>query len=82
MCYNQVMKITDEEIARLAELSALDLTPSETAGLKRDLENIVGYVAQLKEVDTEGVEPTYQVYDLLLNKKVIRKQECFKKAEN
>jgi aspartyl-tRNA(Asn)/glutamyl-tRNA(Gln) amidotransferase subunit C len=28
------------------------------------MENILGYVETLNELDTEGVEPTYQVTDL------------------
>lgn len=48
----------------LAQLSNLELSDDEIENLKTDLGNILGYVAQLGELDTEGVEPTYQVTDL------------------
>jgi aspartyl-tRNA(Asn)/glutamyl-tRNA(Gln) amidotransferase subunit C len=45
----------------LAQLSNLKLSSSEVESLRSDLENILGYIEQLGELDTEGVEPTYQV---------------------
>lgn len=32
--------------------------------LKKDLGEILKYVSQLDEVDVEGVEPTYQVFEM------------------
>jgi aspartyl-tRNA(Asn)/glutamyl-tRNA(Gln) amidotransferase subunit C len=58
------MKITDAEVQHLAELSKLTLSEAEAASLKHDLESILDYVSQLNEVKTEGVQPTYQVFDL------------------
>ena len=40
------------------------MSEAEKTDLKRDLSAILGYVKQLDEVDTDGVEPTYQVLDL------------------
>ncbi|MDB5162871.1 MAG: glutamyl-tRNA amidotransferase [Candidatus Saccharibacteria bacterium] len=37
---------------------------NETESLRTELESIVGYIEQLSELDTTGVEPTYQVTDL------------------
>ena len=53
--------ITTDDVRHLAQLSNLQLTDDEVENLRGDLENIVGYIEQLGELDTAGVEPTYQV---------------------
>ena len=58
------MKNTREDILHLAKLSNLSLEESEIESLQRDLDNIVGYISQLDELNTEGVEPTYQVFEM------------------
>lgn len=66
MNYNKhhMTQISHDDVQYLARLSNLQLTDDETEGLRADLENILGYVQQLSELDTSGVEPTYQVTDL------------------
>lgn len=59
-----MVKISASELARLAELSNLDLGESEAAAMTADLEQILGYVEQLNEVNTDNIEPTYQVLPL------------------
>ena len=56
--------ISTSDIQHLASLSSLALADDEVDGLRQDLENIIGYIKQLGELDTEGVEPTYQVTGL------------------
>lgn len=56
--------ISTSDIQHLASLSSLALTDDEVDGLRQDLENIIGYIKQLGELDTAGVEPTYQVTGL------------------
>jgi aspartyl-tRNA(Asn)/glutamyl-tRNA(Gln) amidotransferase subunit C len=56
--------ISRDEVLHLAQLSNLQLSDDEVAGLQTDLGNILQYVQQLGELDTTGVEPTYQVTDL------------------
>lgn len=53
--------ITIDDVKRLATMSALAITDTQIEALRRQLEDILGYVAQLDEVDTTGIEPTYQV---------------------
>lgn len=48
----------------LASLSNISLTDEEVASMQADLENILNYVSQLESIDTDGVEPTYQVNGL------------------
>lgn len=57
-------QISKDDVQYLAQLSNLQLGEEETEALRTDLENIVGYIQQLSELDTTGVEPTYQVTDL------------------
>lgn len=53
--------ITINDVKHLAQLSALYVTDQEAEELSKQLEEILNYVEQLNEVDTEGLEPTYQV---------------------
>lgn len=53
--------ITTQDVQHLARLSNLQLSDSETEALRADIERILAYVEQLSELDTSGVEPTYQV---------------------
>jgi aspartyl-tRNA(Asn)/glutamyl-tRNA(Gln) amidotransferase subunit C len=57
-------QISRDEVQHLAQLSSLQLSDDEIDGLRIDLGNILGYIKQLSELDTTGVEPTYQVTDL------------------
>ena len=58
------MEIKREDILHLAVLSNLSLKEDEIEPLKKDLEGIIKYISQLDELDTEGVEPTYQVFEM------------------
>lgn len=51
------------QIAHLAELSSLSLTEEEATGMAAELDAIVGYVAELGTLDTEGVPPTSHVLE-------------------
>ncbi len=51
-------RITREQVDRIAELARLSLEGEEAAAMERDLERILDYVADLQELDTEGVMPT------------------------
>jgi len=56
--------ITNDDVRHLAQLSSLQLTDDEIVHLQVDLANILAYIDQLNELDTTGVEPTYQVTGL------------------
>ena len=58
------MNNTRDDILHLAKLSSLQLTDAEISALQQDVTNIVGYISQLGELDTTGVEPTYQVFEM------------------
>ena len=57
-------QISRDDVLHLAQLSSLELSDVEIDGLRVDISNILGYVEQLSKLDTQGVEPTYQVTDL------------------
>ena len=46
------MKVTDKDVAYVAELANLDLTNEERSGMLRDLNSILDYVDRLNELDT------------------------------
>ena len=56
-----MVKVTYEEIKNLADLSSLELTKAEIESLTDDLANILTFVNLLDELDTNNVEPTYQI---------------------
>jgi len=56
--------ISIADVQKLAKLSALTLTDEQVEKMSQELTEILHYVEQLNEVDTEGVEPTYQVNGL------------------
>ncbi len=56
--------ISREDVIHLASLSNLQLSDAEVVNLQNDLGGILEYINQLSELDTSGVEPTYQVTDL------------------
>jgi aspartyl-tRNA(Asn)/glutamyl-tRNA(Gln) amidotransferase subunit C len=57
------MKVTDKEVAYVADLANLELTTEERAGMLRDLNSILDYVDRLNELDTSNVPPMGQVSD-------------------
>ena len=58
------MDIKREDIIHLASLSNFSLSEREIEGLGKDLEEIIKYISQLSELDTENVEPTYQAFEM------------------
>jgi aspartyl-tRNA(Asn)/glutamyl-tRNA(Gln) amidotransferase subunit C len=57
------MKVTDKDVAYVAELANLELKPEERARMLRDLNSILEYVDRLNELNTDNVEPMAQVSD-------------------
>ena len=58
------MEITRETIDHLAELSNFSLSDAEKSALQVDLKNIVNYISELQNLNTEGIEPTFQAFEL------------------
>ncbi len=51
----------EREIEYLARLARIKLNEEEKERFEKELTKIIEYVSQLKEVDTENVEPSYHV---------------------
>jgi len=51
-------------IQHIAKLSNLQISEQEQEALRVDIENILTNVEKLESLNTDGVEPTYQVTDL------------------
>jgi aspartyl-tRNA(Asn)/glutamyl-tRNA(Gln) amidotransferase subunit C len=58
-------RVSLADVRRVAELANLDLTADEEPRMRRDLNAILDYVAQLSELDTAQVEPMAQVSEVL-----------------
>lgn len=55
------MKITREDVLRVADLAYLDLTDAELDTYRAQIDEILEYVGKLNELDTKNVEPMAQV---------------------
>jgi len=55
------MKITEKEVRYVADLANLNLSEAEVHKFQADLDEILGHVERLNEIDTTGVEPMAQV---------------------
>lgn len=58
------MKITTSEIEHVAQLARLSFDPSEIENFNRQLNDILGYISKLEELDTSRVEPTTHALEL------------------
>ena len=58
------MDITREDLKHLADLSNFSMSDEELGSLEGDLKNIVNYISELSELNTDNVEPTYQVFEM------------------
>ena len=58
------MKLTREDILKLARLSRLKLSEDEIEKYQKEISSILEYVEQLDLVDVDGLKPTYQVTGL------------------
>jgi len=57
------MKVTDKDVAYVADLANLELSEEERTHMVRDLNSILEYVDKLSRLDTDKVEPMAQVSD-------------------
>jgi aspartyl-tRNA(Asn)/glutamyl-tRNA(Gln) amidotransferase subunit C len=58
------MSISRQDIEKVALLARLQLTEDEISKMTTELAQIVGYVDQLGEVNTDGVEPMAHAIEL------------------
>ena len=58
------MKITGKDVEYVAKLARLKLTDEEKELFTRQLDQIIGYMDKLNELDTKDVPPTFHVLPL------------------
>jgi len=51
------MELNKEMVAKLAKLAQLEFNPEETESIRIDLQQMIGFVEKLNEIDTEGILP-------------------------
>lgn len=64
------MRVTLEEVEKIASLSMLSLDDEKKKMLQKNLDDILGHAEKLNELDTEGVEPTSYILE---QQNVVRK---------
>ncbi|MCL6730289.1 Asp-tRNA(Asn)/Glu-tRNA(Gln) amidotransferase subunit GatC [Sphingomonas hankyongi] len=57
------MSVSPEQVRHIAKLARIAMSNAELERLVPELNNILGWVEQLAEVDTGGVEPLTAVID-------------------
>ena len=60
------MAVDRETVVRVARLARLKVPEDEAETLAGELSNIIGWIEQLDEGDTDGVEPMASVADMKL----------------
>ena len=72
------MSVSEKEVRHVAKLARLALGDDEIARMVPELNNILGWVEQLGEVDTDGIEPLTAVIanELRLRDDVVNDGNC------
>jgi aspartyl-tRNA(Asn)/glutamyl-tRNA(Gln) amidotransferase subunit C len=70
--------LTREEVIKVAQLSRIELGESEIEKFQKELSTVLDYVAELKKVDTEGLEEVSQVTGLVN----VQREDIAEVAEN
>jgi aspartyl-tRNA(Asn)/glutamyl-tRNA(Gln) amidotransferase subunit C len=82
------MKIDDTIVDHISHLARLEFNGNEKEEIKKDLSNIIGFIDQLNEVDTEGVEPLVFMSDAInvlradVSRVSITQEQALKNAPN
>jgi aspartyl-tRNA(Asn)/glutamyl-tRNA(Gln) amidotransferase subunit C len=61
----ETISVTLEDVRRVAELANLELAAEEEPRMQHDLNAILGYIAELSELNTDDVPPMAQVAEIL-----------------
>jgi aspartyl-tRNA(Asn)/glutamyl-tRNA(Gln) amidotransferase subunit C len=72
------MPVSNEQVRHIARLARITMSDEELERLVPELNNILGWVEQLGEVDTDGVEPLATVIEqkLRLREDVVTDGDC------
>jgi aspartyl-tRNA(Asn)/glutamyl-tRNA(Gln) amidotransferase subunit C len=61
------MKIDHESLKKIAHLAKLHVKPEEEAALLTSMDNVLTWMEQLNEIDTENVEPLTHIMEEVNN---------------
>lgn len=83
-------KLSDKDVTNIAKLASLPLTPEEADKFKNQLSDVVDYFKQLKEVNTDNIDPTSQTtglknvfrQDQIDTTRILTNQEVLSGTEN
>jgi aspartyl-tRNA(Asn)/glutamyl-tRNA(Gln) amidotransferase subunit C len=72
------MSVSNEQVRHIAKLARIAMSDEEIERLAPELNNILGWVEQLGEVDTDGVEPLTAVIEqkLRLREDAVTDGDC------
>jgi aspartyl-tRNA(Asn)/glutamyl-tRNA(Gln) amidotransferase subunit C len=72
------MSVDTKTVRHIAKLARLQMSDDEVDALVPELNNILGWIEQLGEVNTDGVEPLTAVIDqkLRLREDVVNDGDC------
>ncbi len=59
------MSLTEKEVLHVAKLAAIELQPGEVEQTKKELSDILDYIAQLSKVSSRGVKPTSHAHGIV-----------------
>lgn len=67
------MHVDETTVRRIARLARIKITDEEAKGLEKELSGILDWVEQLKQVDTDAVEPMTRIVaqDLKMREDVV-----------
>jgi len=66
------MKIIEDEMIKIAKLAMLEISSEEKDDFLKQMNKTMEYIDKINELDTSGVEPTNQIFEL---KNVFRKDK-------
>lgn len=70
--------LTREEVVKIVQLSRIELSESEIEKFQKELSTVLDYVAELKKVNTDGLEEVSQVTGLVN----VQREDIAEVAEN
>lgn len=74
------MSLSIEEVKKIAQLARIKLSPEEEQRYAVTISAVLDYMSILNEVDTKGVEPTFQVTGLenVVREDIVRQSDLQK----
>ena len=73
------MSIDNKTVRKVSKLAKIRINEQEEIKLIKELNNILGWVDELKKVDTEKIEPMLSVFNESM---VMRKDEVFSETSD